>query len=287
MLTFSFAMLRPSANGVLAGAAFLAGLYSTRTAAAQNGSASTSPGVLVVTVVDSAVHPIASADVELLPADSSAQKRVAVRTNDAGVATLSGIAAGKYLANVRKLNFSPGRREDITIAGDTVRIMMMLTTARVELDRVEVKGTKGSALARKDLTAAEINTKHVYTARDALNRYRPGMFTDTNFMCNSPQTKAMKIYVNGVRRDFPFGNDPLDLVLAKDIQEMHYVGCGGNKGLPVSMMNSLYVVLKPKNLSKREEKALRELMRDTTANRAPQDSVGSVQPDSAAAKQTS
>jgi len=219
-----------------------------------------STGTVVVTVVDSLVQPIGGADLILTGADSGATKGVTktIRVGDGGIGVIGGVPAGHYVLTVRKVGYRPSTRDDLPItAGDTAKVMLMLQLGKVELEKVKVTGRKGSALARPDLMADEINTKYVWSIRDALNRYRPGII--------APQCESLpvKVYVNGVRRDFKFGRDILEDIRSEEMQEVHYVSCTDTK-VPIDMTNALFVVLKPKALSKKQKKELQELMRDTT-----------------------
>lgn len=235
-----------------------------------------------------------------------------VRTNESGEYNIAMPIPGKwnggsYAIIVRRLGYNiVGHQKALpndASNGITAKVSFRLVPLPTTLGSVTVRGNRGSALASRRITAAEIDAKHAYNAIGILTRQRPGMLGDTDRCPIPPYARGTnayavdKIYVNGRRMDM-YGRTPwnsaamnlprgasispevlavLEDIDAADVDQIQLIDCN-DSSFPIDRRKALYVALKPKPLTKKQKKALDELRRkeattDSSAASATPDST--------------
>lgn len=252
------------------------------------------------TVTDTSGNAIEGASVTLLlmPNGSKLDSAVTLTGTDGkyivGIPVTGNPEGGTYAIRVKMLGFMPiSHQRDFTqqISGNSfnVGIFFRMVPLPTTLGSVNVKRTRGSALASTRITAEEIDVKHARDALGVIARQRPGMFGDADICPGIPnatdekQYAIQRVYVNGRRMDIP-GRLPfntgvylipkgtsmspevmavLEDIDSADIDQIALVDCH-NDLFPIDKRRAIYIALKSKPLTKKQKKALDELrIRDT------------------------
>lgn len=216
-------------------------------------------GVVLGVVIDTLNRPVAGVRLEVDPANATSSDHE-VRSSDNGTFFLKLVAGGPYTVAAKKIGYGPAIWKDVRIkAGDTLRVTFKLPPIVTTLGTVTVKKGAGSALTRRSIRAGEFNPKWLYSAAQIISRYRPRMFDSER--CRFDRT-PMRLYINGVRRD-RYGEsvlEPLNWIDAKEVEHMYFADCM-DETVPFTQRPALYVTLKQRPLTAKEEKKLKEIMK--------------------------
>jgi carboxypeptidase family protein len=176
---------------------------------AQNATAvRTHTGVIEGAVTDSALRPIAAADVSIL------FTRVHVTADAQGRFAITHLPAGHYVLAIRRLGFHPTTASIALSEGDTLRPALILKPAIAKLEPVNVTATTGSTRlrefdARRALgfgefwTADQIDSRHAVSTVDILReslrlRVVPSGPTEVAMSRRQWTPCPMQVYVDGV-----------------------------------------------------------------------------------------
>lgn len=187
---------------------------------AQNATAARAhPSVIMGAVTDSALRPVAAADISIL------FTRVHVVADSYGRFAITQLPAGSYVLAIRRLGFHAMTASIAVRGGDTLRPAFILQPAATELEPVNVTATAGSARlrdfeARRALgfgefwTREQIESRHVVSVADLFReskriRVVPSAAKLIAVSGRQWSLCAMQVYVDGVA--VAQGDAPIDL----------------------------------------------------------------------------
>jgi len=246
------------------------------TLGAQDSTSAAAPGVISGRVTDTLGTAVSNVIVDIV-SEGTAADSIRVQARDDGSFVVSKDAShSPFRISARAVGFTPLVAHHMKVDdGDTLRVTLRLLRSNVTLSQVNVKGTRGSALASRSITAADFNPKHYYDALMLLANARPKMLGDLDRCPPVPgagdSVVVDKIFINGVRRDVPIPPKSkldtqktamdfhvvkvpntvsegvvqvLERLMPGDIAEMRLVDCQSSD-FDATRRNALYVVLKP------------------------------------------
>lgn len=190
-------------------------------------SAGRDRGAILGAVTDTALAPIADADIEFVGAP------IQVKTDASGRFLVTSLRPGSYIVTVRRVAFQPSVNVAEVRAGDTLRLAFLLQPAAAELTPVVVTERASTARLREFearrstgvgefFTQQQIEDRHVAGVIDLLRQSKtiwlkpvgPAIHANSrrNFAYNCP----MQIYIDGM----PLGAGETDVLKLPSPKEL-------------------------------------------------------------------